>query len=645
MRYQARGRLTNVLFFGALIVAVMASVSVQSQQLDRQRIAYADAMQAMKRGDWKAYEQLRSGLADYPLVTYLEYFKLTRQPAPIAAADAQRFLGDSVDIPLRNRFLAVYLRQAGKARRWQDFLAVNPTEPNSIEMKCYYFRAQLAQGETTLAWEGARKLWEHGRSQPRECDPLFKAWLAAGQLTDAAVWARLLNAFDARQGSLLRYVVNKSSADLRPWADRLMAVYSNPESLIRQTLPPNSTYSADIASHGLAYLARNSPPKALSYWSDYQQRMQFNPEQTNTVEYAIARQSLFARTAAHDQWLEGALTRLEDDELVGIRLRWALSKQDWTALERNLPLLSETGRDKTVWRYWQAMVLERRGDTGAAKTHLEQLAKERDYYGFLAADRIDRLYAFSHLKLEMNEESPVKKLLALQRIEELKFHNEPVLAHSEWHKVLRDNDESAQQQDLMLLASHKGWYRMAIDAATSAKAWDALDQRFPTPYNDVFNRHASSRGVPATELMAIARRESAFFPKAISPAGARGLMQIMPATGKSMAASLKQPHSRAKLFEVEHNVLLGSAYYRQLLDRFDGNRVFALTGYNAGPNRVSRWRQKGGQGVPVELWIETIPYKETRNYVQAVLSYNVVFQYLLGETQRLLTPAERKASY
>ena len=104
MRYQARGRLTNVLFFGALIVAVMASVSVQSQQLDRQRIAYADAMQAMKRGDWKAYEQLRSGLADYPLVTYLEYFKLTRQPAPIAAADAQRFLGDSVDIPLRNRF-------------------------------------------------------------------------------------------------------------------------------------------------------------------------------------------------------------------------------------------------------------------------------------------------------------------------------------------------------------------------------------------------------------------------------------------------------------------------------------------------------------------------------------------------------------
>jgi soluble lytic murein transglycosylase len=645
VRYQARGCITYFLLFSALIAALLAPVSVQSQDLSRQRMDYVDALQAMNRGDWKAYEQLRSGLSDYPLAIYLDYFKLTRQPIPITTAEAQRFLSDSVDTPLRNRFLAFYLRKVGKAHRWQDFLSVNPNEPGSVKLQCYYFRAQLARGETALAWEGARKLWEHGQSQPRECDPLFNAWQAAGQLTDAVVWARLVNAFDARQGTLLRYVVKKSSADLRPWADRLMAVYSNPASLVRQSLPQGNPYSADIVSYGIAYLARYNPPKALSYWSDYQKRMQFSPEQTYKVEYAIARQSLFARTDSHNQWLEGALVRLADDKLVGIRLRWALSEQDWRALARNLPLLSEPGRDKTVWRYWQAMVLERRGDADGAKSLLEQLAKERDYYGFLAADKIGRPYAFNHLKLQMNEEFPVKELPAFSRIEELKFHNEPVHAHSEWYKVLQDNAEPAQLQNLMLLASQNGWDRMAIDAASRAKAWDALDQRFPTSYGDVFKRHASARGVPATEVMAIARRESAFFPKAISPAGARGLMQIMPATGKSMAASLKQPHSREKLYEVEHNVLLGSAYYRQLLDRFDGNRVFALTGYNAGPNRVSRWRHKAGQGSPVEVWIETIPYQETRNYVQAVLSYNVVFQYLLGDTQRLFTPAERKASY
>ncbi len=145
--------------------------------------------------------------------------------------------------------------------------------------------------------------------------------------------------------------------------------------------------------------------------------------------------------------------------------------------------------------------------------------------------------------------------------------------------------------------------------------------------------------------MAIARRESAFYPWAQSPVGARGLMQLMPATGREVASSLGKRQSSSDLFDVEHNVLLGSAYYRQLLDRFDGNRVFALTAYNAGPHRVNRWRNKPGQGVPVDVWIDTIPYKETREYVQAVLFYNVVFQYLMGDTRSLLTPAEFKAKY
>ena len=145
--------------------------------------------------------------------------------------------------------------------------------------------------------------------------------------------------------------------------------------------------------------------------------------------------------------------------------------------------------------------------------------------------------------------------------------------------------------------------------------------------------------------MAIARRESAFFPQAHSPVGARGLMQIMPATGRQVASALGRPHTRAELYEVEHNILLGSAYYRQLLDRFAGNRVYALAAYNAGPHRVDRWRNAKGQGVPVDVWVETIPYRETRNYVKNVLSYNVVFQYLLGDTHRLLTDAERQAQY
>jgi soluble lytic murein transglycosylase len=633
------------LLLSMLLAVVIVSIPGYAQDVSRERQDYAAAVRALEKRDSAQYRRLRSGLDDYPLAIYLDYFQLTQNPASVSSAAAQDFLARSVDTPLPNRFLAIYLRQAGKAGRWQDFLAVMPDEPNSVDLKCYFFRAQLAQGNKAIAWKGASELWVVGKSQVSECDPLFNAWQAAGGVNDQIVWTRLLNAFDARERSLLLYVAKKSSAQMRPWVDKLLLVYNNPQSVSSLTLPPQSPYSSDIVTHGLIYLASYSPEKALSEWIDVQQIINFTPQQAARVEYAIARKSLLSRTASNSNWLEGAMARLGDDQLVGIRLRWALKDQDWLALERNLALLSDAEKESTVWRYWQGIVLERNGEGQKAEAMFRQLAGERDYYGFLAADKLGLPYSFDHEQLVMTDESSVNDLPAVRRIEELKYHHEDGLAHSEWYKVLQDTEALTQQQDLALLATQKQWYRMAIDAATRAKTWNALDQRFPTPYQEIFTRHAAKHGVPRTELMSIARRESAFFAGAQSPVGARGLMQIMPATARQVAAGLKQPHKGADLFDVEHNVMLGSAYYREVLDRFGGNRVFALTAYNAGPHRVDRWRHKAGEGVPVELWIETIPYQETRNYVQAVLAYNVVFQYLMDDAQLLLTPLERQTRY
>ena len=644
MRYRAW---VVVYAFFLLIGLPALAVPLAPEQLDASREGYSDAVEAIDRGQWTEYRKLRPGLEEYPLAIYLDYYELNRQVHKVRPADARRFIDLSEDTPLPNRFLGTYLRRAGKDRRWQDFLAVKPDEPNSVDLKCYYFRAKLATGDTLVAWEGAERLWNHGKSQPKQCDPLFNAWLKAGQISDEVVWSRMLKAFDARQKSLMTYVSRKGSDALKPWSDKLLAVYSKPSKLRNHSLPPEHAYSADIATHGLAYLARYNPAKALDDWEYYQGKLSFNDEQRQQVEYAIALQTLFAKTEANLPWLPGALQRLEEDKLVEIRLRWALAEQDWPALAQTLPLLSDDAAQKSAWRYWQARVHSNAGDDVASREILEALAKERDYYGFLAADRLRKPYAFNHqpLVLQSAGTAPLHQLPAVQRIGELNFHEEQRNAHSEWHKVLQDTDEPGQQQALARLAAEQGWHRMAIDAASRAKAWDALDVRFPTPYEEVFEHHAAVQRVPHTELMAIARRESAFFPEANSPVGARGLMQIMPATGKAVARQIGRPHTREELYEVEHNILLGSAYYRQLLDQFDGNRIFALAAYNAGPHRVDRWRNAKGDQVPVDIWVETIPYRETRNYVQAVLSYNVVFQYRLGDTHSLLTEAERKALY
>jgi soluble lytic murein transglycosylase len=629
---------------GAVLAAAAAATD---NTLSSARSQYGDAMVAIDRGSWTEYEQLRPGLDDYPLAIYLDYEQLTRQVQRTRPAEARRFIRASEDTPLPNRFLSVYLSQAGRDRRWRDFLAVMPEEPNSVELKCYYFRAKLAEGDPLAAWEGAERLWVHGESRPKSCDPLFDAWMRAGELSDEVVWARLLKAFDARQSSLLKYVARKGSEALAPWSERLLAIYRKPDAMRAQSLPADEDRSAQLASHGLAHLARYNPALCLDYWERYRQELAFTAEQASRVEYAIARNALLSETESLVPWLQGALERLEDDGLVEIRLRWALAEQDWRGLEEAMMLLSAERREEAVWRYWEAMLLERSGDRAAAETILAALAAERGYYSFLAADRLGRPYAFNHAPLvaERPVAVPLRQLPAVQRIGELHFHDEPGLAHSEWHKVLQDRSDPDQRQQLAYLAREQGWHRMAIDAANQAEAWDALDLRFPMPYQETFSRHGGARRVPATELMAIARRESAFFPEVRSPVGARGLMQVMPATGKQVASTLGIAHRSADLYDVEHNVLLGSAYYRQLLDRFGGNRVFALAAYNAGPHRVDRWRNKPGQEVPVEVWIETIPYRETRNYVQAVLSYNVVFQYLRGEERSMLSQAERTAGY
>ena len=632
--------------YSAASSAQVAAASAEPD-LSSAREQYDEAVQAIDKGRWTEYEQLRPGLEDYPLAIYLDYSQLTRQSGKVRPADARQFISRTADSPLPTRFLSVYLKQAGKDGRWDDFLQVKPDEPNSIQLKCYYFRARLAAGATDVAWEGAQRLWDHGESRPKECDPLFAAWRKSGSLSDDVVWSRQLKAFEARQRGLMTYAAKQGSAQLAPWSEKLLAVYRQPDKMRQQRLPADSPYSADIASQGLALLARYSPPKALQYWQDYQGELEFSIGQTQKVEYAIALHSLFARTDEHRAWLQGALARLADDRLVGIRLRWALAEQDWPALAQTLPLLSAERSEADVWRYWQGISLERQGNLSEANKALAALATERSYYGFLAADRLGQPYAFNHLSpvLDLATAGELQRIPGVQRVGELNYHEQYSLAHSEWYTLLQLSDDNQRTQQLAQLASQQGWHRMAIDAVTRAKAWDFLDLRFPMPYQNTFERYASAQQVPSTELMAIARRESAFYPQARSPVGARGLMQIMPATGKQVASSLGRGHRGTDLYEVDHNVLLGSAYYRQLLDRFNGNRIFALTAYNAGPHRVDRWRRASAGALPVDIWVETIPYKETREYVQAVLSYNVVFKYLMGDTPSLLTPAERKARY
>ncbi|MDA0979172.1 MAG: lytic transglycosylase domain-containing protein, partial [Proteobacteria bacterium] len=194
------------------------------------------------------------------------------------------------------------------------------------------------------------------------------------------------------------------------------------------------------------------------------------------------------------------------------------------------------------------------------------------------------------------------------------------------------------------LALRWGWYKAAIqsmiDAANDdAEHWNQLDFRFPVAYRDNFLAHAQRANIPVPWSMAIARQESAFMPDARSGAGALGLMQLLPSTAQLVARGIGVSYSdNTRLWEPDLNIKLGSHYLGSMLRRFNNNRILASAAYNAGPGRVDRWLDPT---IPFDVWIEVIPFSETRGYVQNILMFSTIYSRQLEEFQPLLYAHER----
>lgn len=598
-----------------------------SEDIGRGR--FVDALAELATGQGPRYEELRGQLDDYPLALYLDFEALSARLHDLRPDEANAFLRRAKDSPLHNRFLAAYLEHKGHDRRWREFLAVVDEAPRDTRLQCYYYRALRSTGSVDAAWAGAESLWNVGHSQDEACDPLFERWIAdGGGPDDDLAWSRALKAFDERSPHLIRYVKRFSQPDTRALLDELLSVYRQPDRLVRDSHPA-STAHAQLLTVGIRRLARVNPEKGRQALEQAAQQP-FTDQQREAMEVLIARHSLFAQSAAPEPWLVETLGRLRDDELSGIYLRNQIAEGHWSALLYALDWLTESAAARDVWRYWRARALEQTGRTDEARSTLRALATERSYHGFLAAEALGLPYSLNAVDQESVALpvdaglARVRELMALDRLDD---------ARLEWRWLLgRHNREG-----LLALAEHaltQEWPNFAIDAANTAKAWDRIDLRFPLAFSDTFDAMAIEQGVEAAELMAIARRESALYPLAQSRVGARGLMQVMPSTGRQVARKAGLNWRGAALYDVDYNLAIGSRYYRQLLERFDGHPAKALAGYNAGPNRVERWLQRD---LPMDQWIDSLPFRETREYVRAVLAYTVIYRERAGRRGTILS--------
>ncbi|WP_394132679.1 transglycosylase SLT domain-containing protein [Shewanella maritima] len=621
--------------------------SVWASTFTAEQQTYLDARQALDKKQFKQYQKLRQLIPNYPLNIYLDYHEQGEKIMSMKGADALTAINHFNTTPLYNTLRHRYLTRTGSQKRWNDFLTIAKDAPNDITLQCYYYRAQLQRGDKALAYKGAETIWHYGYSRPKACDPLFKQWTRAGERTDAHIWSRMLLSFNAGQSSLLQYLARKLPQHKQD-TELLLKVYRDPRSL-RHTKRFSSEREVvgDIVQLGLRKLAKRDLNQAAKLFVKYQKAGRFSDYEGRKLNRYIVRRALIRQHNDLKQHIDTMLPLLESDDLYEIRLRWAILEQDEVTINRYLPLLSDKAKSSDRWQYWQARMAQQ-SSPGTTTQKLDKLSNKRNFYGFYAANSLEK-------SLSMNDEQAKSSATlraklsndpAFERVIELKAIDRQIDARNEWIHLLRRQPSLDMRKEYGIYALEQQWHDLSVESSIQAKAWNNLALRFPQAETSLFTKASKKYQVDQHEVRAISRRESAFYPYATSGVGARGLMQVMPATAKQTAKKFNIKYAGTRsLYQPETSIMLGSAYYSQLLKRYKYNRVLATAAYNAGPSNVNRWLKKSDGKLDVMSFIETIPFRETREYVQAVFSYRLIFQHYANEEGPMFSEQEQQYAY
>ncbi|MDR5898123.1 transglycosylase SLT domain-containing protein [Halomonas vilamensis] len=581
---------------------------------------------------------------------YIHYHRLRGELPAVPPERVKTYIDTHRDSPLSEWLRGQAITQYGEAKQWSDVRAVADAEPNGSERQCYYYTAFL-ETDRALAREGGQALWQVDHSQPSACDALFNRLRASGDIDATAIWERKMLAWQAGETRLMAYLGSLLDGNWQT-ANETVSHMNNAAALSEAPacLGPRCAATPSFYRAAMWRFTRDDTASALAAWREIAPSLTLSHKTQHAIEEELAFYALVRETPDSLAWVDQKLALLESERVLELRVRRALGQRQWADALHWIDAMPSEQQASSRWQYWLARANEQLNDHDAAQTHYQNAASDRSFYGFAAAERINQPFSLnsSQYRFDSASRETVAALPAIKRAETLMRIGEKGLAYSEWLHAVRN---ATREQALAIAdyADHQQWHALLVQTTIAGGLWDALEWRFPQAYAAQFLHWGRLSGVDPYLLMAIARRESAYNPQALSPAGARGLMQLMPGTAAQVSREigLSDPGLYGVL-DPELNIRLGSTYLRDKLQRYSGNRLAATAAYNAGPGRVDRWLEE--QGVEdFDLFIERIPYRETRDYVQAVLTYRVIFAALAqgGDTTKisLLNPDEQHVRY
>lgn len=622
-----RKKILYLLSIGLLLSGISTA---NATNLLQQRGKFKDVYEAIPNMDSNTFERLMAQLQNYPIAHYLRYFYLKSHLDEVNAKTIQTFLDQYKNSPIAKRLRRAWLKKLAKKPDWETFLTAYTPQKNTI-LRCYHLQARIHTQKDLNAsqLDEAKDLWLVGKSQPRECDPVFKYLYDNEIISTKMRWQRISLAIKKGNLRLARFIAKGLSRTDQKLVKVWQSLYKNPAKALKIFKYSDTENVRKMLLHGMKRLARKNAGSSYYYWQNYKKSYAFTSEENAELFRYIA---LMSATENHPEaayWLAAVDKNLVDEKLAHARLRIALAKQNWHAVIKLVESLPVAVRDELKFKYWYARALEQTGDSSKANKLFQELAENRDYYGFLAAERLGTAYNFQSQPFVVSKEiknKQLKKHAGMIRARELYFLGHIVLARVEWYAFL-PKLSTKELKIAAALANQWGWHNLAIITIAKAKYFDALNIRFPVPFYDIVITKAEAQKLDFNYVYAVMRQESAFQTDARSVAGALGLMQLMPRTAKQVSRRQKiKLKNTYNLLVADINIALGTAHLRELLNQFNNNHMLATAGYNAGASRAKRWAKQYGC-LPQDVWIELIPFNETRGYVQRVLSYMPVFEY------------------
>ena len=600
--------------------------------IEIQRAYFIEARAALNAHDTKTFQQLRNKLQTYPLTPYLDIWQVHQSLANNNDTQVEQILNRYHDIPEAVDLRIAWMKSLVKRGQWPHVAAqlklLKHTEQNFPEIS---LRSAWYNGNHDLAFALLSKQWREGKDIHTYAIPfLYPAWKEAGFPSSKDSYARIIYFAKHKNwkavGDLSSLLSNKEKKLLKLWksaqTDPMLGLTN-----IHKHMPCDELAYPIIEDA----LRRLSSSDITASWQQLKiLKSYLTAKQLGSLQRKIALRAAKQHNIQAAAWLNSLDTKLQNNETRAWRVRILLLQQKWQQAISAIRAMPEAQQLTSRWLYWQAHALQALNQSNAAKLLFEQVATGRGYYSFLSADRMRKPYHMDAKPIKTTSFAHLKKEAYIQRSYEWLQLHESNKASREWNQGLRHASPQTWFQALQL-ASSWNWYERTIQAAARTGAYDALGLRFPLAYLDDVQDIAMQTGIQSSLIWGIIRQESVFNANAISHTGARGLMQLMPRTANyiSKKSALGRVHEQ-ELFLPPINIKLGSLYLADLLKRFDNQPALAIAAYNAGPTRVKRWQEQVSPK-DMNVWVELIPFNETRRYVQQVIAFAKVYDWLLHQ--------------